>query len=196
MAVYDALESVKSMEKIQKRILDSMLDSSSQTYKTLEKKLDEMKKTIKNVSSLSTLKDKLSVVRNWVQAGYDRSVLETDPEGVQFVGEGDLTFSIKMYKDAHEQLLNSDIDIHIIEGKVHVKVEGEWCPVSDIAKTIVFDPVEKKYTGWSYTHPTGFVFSDSMDWQELLPCAQLSGESLKAVQEQATLFWTNNRSLA
>lgn len=192
LEIYDAIEAIKKAEADLTAVLPT---ESDVLYKPLQRQLKDMHEARKHVSSLVSISNKLSIVRNWISSGYDRSIIETDPEGVQFVGEGDLTFSIKMYKDAKVQLLDADMDLKIVEGKVQIKVEGVWRLCSEIADTIVFDKVEKKYKGWTYTHPNGFVPVDSMDWNELTPCAQLSPDALKTIQEKAQLFWKTHTEI-
>ena len=143
--------------------------------------------------SLSSFSKPLKMIKKWCDAGLNPDIVTRDLEGVRFVTTGDLLYSIKMFKDAKKQLLPEEMGIRITgEGRVYVKVEGEFKLASELKDTIVFDEVEKKYRGWSYTHPRGFVQSDSMDWKELVPIATLSHEAHLAIQEKAKGFWRTN----
>jgi len=180
LAVYDALKGVD--EKI--------LQLRSKAFANDIALLEKAKKETLSHKDLSR---KHTAVGRWLDAGYDRSFITSDPEAVAFFGESDFRM-VKMFKDAKSQLLDANMDLVFDKGKVLFKVENQWKSYAEIKNEIKYDPDDKKFPGWTYVHPDGFIPVDFSEWTTLPPLAQLSSTAHAALKEIASKFWTTDHA--
>lgn len=151
--------------------------------------IDMIESDIQTIRVLESSQPPLHHVRKWIEAGYCPESIDSDPESVSFVVESGLLFSLKMFQEAKAQLEKEDVDLHFEHGQTLIKVEGSWKPYSEVKRFITYHPDTKKIEGWSYTHPRGFVPSDTLNWSTLQSCAQLSVRAYREAMAAAQRFW-------
>lgn len=129
----------------------------------------------------------------WVKAGFDRALLKSDPEAVHFAVSTKLAFTIAMFDTSAHILEGERLTIQNRNGVAFFKVEGEWLPYAAFKDKIVYSEVEKKFLGWNFIHPLGFVNSDWADYDRVYPVATLKNEAYRAAWNVANTFWTKKQ---
>lgn len=131
-------------------------------------------------------RDLLHIQQKWLSAGFDESLLSSDPEAVQFAVDSSLIYTVAMFKDAGSVLENNDIDIRNVDGKAFFKVEGQWVSYQEVvSKKIVYEESLGRFPGWNFVHPMGFIRKDSENYDTPYPIAKLSKEAHDHVRAEA-----------
>ena len=149
---------------------------------------DAVKSFMKNELSDSQ-RELYSTQKKWVESGFDEDVLQTDPEGVAFAVETGLIHTILMFQKAADSLEGDPITIQIRNGKAHFLVNGEYQPLEAFKDRIQYSKEEKRFVGWNFIHPQGFVEKDDTSYDALYPIAKLKPEAYARIAEQANAFW-------
>ena len=119
-------------------------------------------------------------------------VLVTDPEAVHFAVSSDLLYTILMYKTSAD-VLEGEITIPIANGKALFLVEGTYLPYEEFRHRIQYSETEKKFIGWNFIHPRGFVPHDTVDFSEMYPIARIKPEAYRRIAQTASQFWSENQ---
>ena len=125
----------------------------------------------------------------WVAAGFDRSLLTTDPEAVHFAVSSKLIYTIAMYAKSAAYLEGEPLTIRAVNGAAYFKVEGEWRPYSAFKDQIRYSDDQCKFLGWNFIHPMGFVHQDWSAYDRIYPIARLNGAGMAAAMAHAKKFW-------
>lgn len=157
------------------------------------KTIAELKKIKSHALSNSKLKELYTIVDRWLQGGYDRSYILTDPDAVSAFGEADFR-ALKLFKNGKNQLSDKNVDLLFNNGKVLFKVQNRWKFFNEIKDLIQFDSENKKFIGWTFVHPDGFIPVDTTDCSSLKPFAKLSSKTHKALTTVANKFWNEKES--
>jgi hypothetical protein len=128
--------------------------------------------------------------KKWVEAGFDERVVVTDPEAIHFAVSTDLLYTILMFKNSSDVLDGREITIPIVNGKALFLVEGEYLSYEDIKERILYSEEEKKFLGWNFIHPAGFIHRDITDFSEMYPIATLKPDAYDRIAKTASQFWT------
>ena len=132
--------------------------------------------------------------KKWVSAGYDEGVLTTDPEAVRFAVETEVLYTILMFQESADMLDGEMLTIKIVDGKALFKVQGEWLPYESFKGYIRYSAEERRFVGWNFVHPDGFVPVDSVNFSSVYPIAKLKPEVYSRVVEQANKFWNQDQN--
>lgn len=126
----------------------------------------------------------------WATAGFDQSLLTTDPQAVEFSVSSGLLYTIAMFRNEGDALADNDIDIKKNpEGKALFKVEGQWLTLEQLAhKKIFYDAKLEKFPGWNFVHPQGFVPNDPSYYSAIYSVARLSQQTFNRVRQAAATF--------
>ncbi len=197
--IHDFQERLDTIPKERTKLSDGLavhnfLKEIDEKVESLSEQALKTKQEQKDIAFLKQLKIKALAYKDrwytcahrWLEAGYQSSFIESDPDGVIFFGESDFR-SIQQFKDPKSQLTKVDMDLRFQNGKILFKVENQWQLYSEIKEQIKYDPINHKFIGWTYVHPDGFVQVDSTEWTTLRPYGQLSQEAheeLKTVASQ------------
>ena len=119
-------------------------------------------------------------------------MLVTDPEAVHFAVSSDLLYTILMYKTSAD-VLEGEITIPIANGKALFLVEGTYLPYEEFRHRIQYSETEKKFIGWNFIHPRGFVPHDTVDFSEMYPIARIKPEAYRRIAQTASQFWSENQ---
>jgi hypothetical protein len=163
---------------------------------TTERKVALLRSSTDAISSrLATepFKTLLREQKKWVDAGFSEEVVVTDPEAVHFTIATDLLYTILMYKKSSDVLEGREITIPIVNGKALFLVEGEYLPYAAIKGRIQYSDSEKKFLGWNFIHPAGFVPRDNTDFSEMYPIAQLKADAYTRIAHTASQFWSETQ---
>jgi hypothetical protein len=163
-----------------------------QFRKANEKLIALWEKVKKEALSHRELAKQYGYVKKWIKAGYRRDFIKSDPQGVEFFGKR-LYRYCHMFKIMKPRLTDEKIDVCFDKEKILFKVKKEWRTYSEIKDLIKYDPINKKFIGWTYVHPDGFVPFDSIEWTEAYPYAQISEQDWKELQATARRFWTSTQ---
>lgn len=139
------------------------------------------------------LKTTLREQKKWVEAGFPEEIVVTDPEAVHFAVSSDLLYTILMYKNASDALDGEEITIRFQDGKALFKVEGSYIPYDKCKETIRYSPEEKKFLGWNFVHPYGFILKDASSFDAIYPIARLKPEVCKRILDTASHFWSEDQ---
>ena len=184
LVLYDALIDLEQVE--------DELKHSDAPFSQVQEAVATLQAAREGVFGHVEAESKLVTVKKWIEAGYDRTLIETDPKGVEFLVETGLLSTLKMYDEQKELLKGESVGFAVQAGTIHLKVEGKLTPWDQIKKNISYDPVEKKFIGWTFVHPKGFHPVDSLEWTTLSSLAELRDEALQSVRSQAEKFWKNH----
>jgi hypothetical protein len=149
---------------------------------------DAVKSFMKNELSDSQ-RELYSTQKKWVDAGFDEGVLQTDPEGASFAVETGVIHTILMFQKAADTLEGDPITIQIRDGKAYFLVNGEYQPLEAFKDRIQYSKDEKRFVGWNFIHPQGFVEKDDTSFDTLYPIAKLTPEAYARIAAQANTFW-------
>ena len=138
--------------------------------------------------STETLKTLWKAQKKWVEAGFEESIVETDPEAVAYAVDTGLVHTLAMFRDA-SALDGETAAVQFQGGKALFKVERLWLPIGDFKGRIQYSPDEKKFIGWNCIHPDGFVRRDDTKYETLYPVAKLKPEVFDRVLRQGREFW-------
>ncbi len=141
----------------------------------------------------SPMKALLKEQSRWVEAGFPQESLTVDPEAVHFVVATDLMYTVMMYQKCADILEGESTTLRFVDGKVLIKVEGEYLPYADIKEKIRYSSDEKKFCGWNMIHPMGFVPCDATSWNDMYPIARLTPEAYQRVAARASQFWSEDQ---
>ena len=125
----------------------------------------------------------------WVAAGFDRSLITTDPEAVHFAVSSRLIYTISMYAAASAYLDGEPMVIKAVQGRAYFKVEGEWRPYSAFKDQIRYSSVRRSFLGWNFIHPAGFISKDWVEYDQIYPIARLNTAGIQAAKGHARKFW-------
>lgn len=158
----------------------------------LRQEIGLLEKVKKDALSHRELSTEYRYVKRWFRASYDRTFIRSDPESVEFFGKA-VYRACKMLQIIKPQLIPAKIDLHFDKqhGRVLFKVEKQWKYYSEIKDQIIYDPTDKKFVGWTYVYPDGFVPFDSAKWTVLHPYAQVSKQVYTDLLTTANKFWTH-----
>ncbi len=129
----------------------------------------------------------------WVAAGFDRRLVSSDPEAVDFAVSTRLIYTIGMFKKTADILDGDAMDIRNEGGVALFKVEGEWLPYTAFKDRIQYSEKEWRFVGWNYVHPQGFIPRDWAEYGEIYPIAQLTPAAYQKVKAHAEQFWTGEQ---
>ena len=130
----------------------------------------------------------------WVAAGFDRSLLTTDPEAVHFAVSSKLIYTIAMYAKSAPYLDGEPLAVKAVNGAACFKVEGEWRPYAAFKDQIRYSEDQYKFLGWNFIHPAGFVHRDWSDYDRIYPVATLNRAGVRAAMAHAEKFWGEGQS--
>jgi hypothetical protein len=125
----------------------------------------------------------------WVAAGFDRSLITTDPEAVHFAVSSKLIYTIAMFAKSAAFLEGEPMTIKAVNGSAYFKVEGEWKPYSAFKDEIQYSEELYKIVGWNFIHPMGFVHHDWVEYDRIYPIAKLNEAGIRATRAHAQKFW-------
>ncbi len=145
--------------------------------------------TVSSRLQSDALKPLLREQTKWVEAGFPEEIVVTDPDAVHFVVSTDLLYTVLMFKKASGVLDGEELTIRFAEGKAFLKVEGRYLPYEAFKERIVYSEAEKKFPGWNYIHPDGFIPKDNTDFDEMYPIARLKPEAYEQIARTAAQFW-------
>jgi hypothetical protein len=190
LVTYDILKATD--EKIFE--LRHQIFATKASRKESEQKVRLLESVEKKTLSFKELSDRYTTVKKWIEAGYDRTFITSDPEAVTFFGIGDFR-TLLLFKNSTSQLKRADMDLHFDKDlkKVLFKVQGQWKLLSEIKDLITIDTVEKQFRGWTYVHPDGFVPIGRTEWTTLRPYARLSRRAHEELKEEASAFWSESQ---
>ena len=129
----------------------------------------------------------------WVAAGFERSLLTTDPEAVHFAVSSKLIYTISMFAKSAAFLEGEPMTIKAVDGSAYFKVEGEWRPYSAFKDQIQYAEDQFKIVGWNFIHPLGFVHRDLTEYDSIYPIAKLNEAGIRATMAHAQKFWGENQ---
>lgn len=146
----------------------------------------------REITSSAALVQKITIAQKWIEMGYDRNYLISDPDGTTFFVESDFR-SLQILKNGKNELSGEDIDLHFRDGTVLFKVQGTWQSFREIQDRIKYDSQNRKFEGWTFVHPIGFIPHDPVLWEELRPYAKLSDKTYTELKAVAKRFWTTSQ---
>lgn len=150
-------------------------------------------RSITTFMGTESVQNKAKDQEKWVAAGFDRSLLITDPEAVHFAVSSKLIYTISMFAKSAASLEGEPMTIKAIDGSAYFKVEGEWKPYSAFKDQIRYDEHLFKIVGWNFIHPQGFVHQDWTEYDRLYPIAKLNEVGIRATMAHAQKFWGENQ---
>ena len=159
---------------------------------SFEKELLELQRQVWGMVAFMGTEPVCSTAREqekWAAAGFDRSLVTTDPEAVHFAVSSKLIYTISMYASASKYLDGEPMAIMAVQGRAHFKVEGEWKPYSAFKNQIRYSEERRSFVGWNFIHPAGFVPQDWVDYDHIYPIAKLNTAGICAAAAHAQKFW-------
>ena len=148
----------------------------------------DAKDFIKRAFSTDEQKALLRTQKKWVEAGFDETIVETDPEAVSYAVETGLIYTLAMFRDAPALDKGSPV-VRFEGGRALFKVEGQWATAEEVKAKIPYSKEEKRFIGWNCIHPDGFVQHDDTIYTSLYPIATIRPDVYARVLRQGQEFW-------
>jgi hypothetical protein len=140
------------------------------------------------VYSTKELKTLWQAQKDWVGAGFDERIVETDPEAVAYMVETNLLYTAMMFRDA--KALGEDRSVvRVFNEKMEFKIERRWVSLRDLKGRIPYSDQERRFIGWNCIHPDGFVRHDDTKYENLYPIARLEQGAHRNIVRQGQKFW-------
>lgn len=156
--------------------------------------LQRRAQAIANRLQSEPLRELFKEQKKWVECGFDRKLLETDPDAVHFAVASKLIYTIDMFAKSADILKGEMLTIRNIEGVAHFKVQGEWRPFADFKDQILYSENEGRFVGWNFVHPEGFIPRDWAEYGHIYPIAKLTREAYARIKAHADQFWGNGQA--
>jgi hypothetical protein len=156
--------------------------------KACEGKASDPETLFSHVLSTEALKEMWQVQKKWVEAGFEECIVETDPEAVAYAVQTGLVHTLAMFRDA-KALDGEPLTIRVLNGKVLFKVERQWLELKDFKGRVSYSTQERRFIGWNYVHPDGFIRRDNTRYENLYPIARLNSDVYHRILYQAQGFW-------
>jgi hypothetical protein len=131
--------------------------------------------------------------KKWVDAGFDRRLVRTDPEAVHFAVSSKLIYTISMFEKSADILKGEPLTIRNDDGVALFKVEGEWVPYANFKNKIQYSEKECRFVGWNFIHPQGFIPRDWAEYGQIYPIATITPEAYQKIKAHAEQFWSKDQ---
>jgi hypothetical protein len=144
----------------------------------------------KKVGTTSPLAKRIAEVKEKVfleKYGLPGSLVDTDPQSIQFLVKSRLLYTIVGLQDTSEDKKSFKIE----EGKIYIPVNGVQTPVHTLVDRFSYDPVHlqlvEKETNlpWNYLLPQGLIQKDRGGNDELLHVTKLTKQEREELLEHA-----------
>jgi hypothetical protein len=189
--VHDAIKRMKSdLQKISETIAD--IYGYSDIKNVLPSRIEAVQKEVDAIDTqlqCEPFQSLFTEQQKWAEAGFDRTLLKTDPEAVHFAVSTKLIYTIAMFEKSSDILEGDPLTIRKDDaGKALFKVKGEWVPYDSFKDKIQYSEQESRFVGWNYVHPDGFIPRDWAEYNEIYPVAKLKPEAYQKIKVHAEKF--------
>ena len=135
------------------------------------------------------------IARKWQEVRQDPALLESDYEAAKFLVQSRLIYSIVGFQNSTKDGAQKNAIRLNSAGKMTIKKNGIWTPVSQFAEKLEIDgrynlltDKRSRSKGWNYLSTTGLTQIDRFCFNDLVPVEQLSQEETKKLAAHAQQF--------